>query len=67
MKMFENYNDVLTVNELKDILRVGKGTAYKLIKDNKIKSIKIEKKILILKEDLINFLTAAWNMESATV
>lgn len=59
MKMFENYNDVLTVNELKDILRVGKGTAYKLIKDNKIKSIKIEKKILILKEDLINFLTAA--------
>lgn len=59
MKMFENYNDVLTVNELKDILRVGKGTAYKLIKDNKIKSIKIEKKILILKEDLINFLTVA--------
>lgn len=57
--MFENYNDVLTVNELKDILRVGKGTAYKLIKDNKIKSIKIEKKILILKEDLINFLTVA--------
>ena len=59
MEMFENYNDVLTVNELKDILRVGKATAYKLIRDNKIKSIKIEKKILVLKKDLINFLTAA--------
>ena len=38
--MLNKYNDVLTVEELCEVLRIGKNTAYRLLKNKEIKSIK---------------------------
>ena len=47
--MFRDYPDVVTVEELQAMLGIGRNTAYRLIKDGEIKSIKIGKKIRIPK------------------
>ncbi len=57
--MLSKYPDVVSVNELKEILRVGKNTIYKLLQDNTIKSIKIGKKYIIPKSSIINFLNTS--------
>lgn len=54
--MLENYKDVLTVKEVQTIIRTGRNSTYKLIKENKIKHICVGKKILIPKQYLIEFL-----------
>lgn len=57
--MLNDYGDVLTVNDIYKILPLGKNSVYELLNSGKIKVIRINKKILVLKEDLINFLKAA--------
>jgi len=54
--MFENYPDVVTVKELCRMLSIGKNTAYDLLKNNKIKSIRIGKVHKIPKIYIINYL-----------
>ena len=41
INMLNNYNDILTVRELCEILLIGKNTAYKLLKSGEIKYVKI--------------------------
>lgn len=53
---FESIPTVLTVNELMDVLRVGRNTAYDLVRSGQIKGIHIGKQIRILKDDLFEFL-----------
>lgn len=57
--MLENYNDVLTVQDLYEILPIGKNAVYKLLNDNKIKHIRVERKIIVPKQYLLEFLQAA--------
>lgn len=54
--MLENYPDVLTAKQLYDILPIGRNRIYKLLADRKIKHIRMGKKIIILKKDLIEAL-----------
>ena len=54
--MLINYNDVLTIDEVCEVLRLGKNTVYDLIKDGTLPSIKLGKKYLITKDSLIKFL-----------
>ncbi len=54
--MFENYNDVLTVNEVCNALSIGKNKLYQLLKSSTIKSIKIGKKYIIPKIYLIDYI-----------
>lgn len=51
-----NYPEVLTPTEARAILKIGKNSIYQLIKNNKIKHIRVGKKILIPKQYLIEFL-----------
>ena len=41
--MLKNYKDILSVEELCEILSIGKNTAYRLLKSGEIKSVRIEK------------------------
>ena len=41
MTMLNKYSDILTVEELCEVLRIGKNTAYKLLKTGEVKSVKI--------------------------
>ena len=55
--MLKNYtHDILTPRETAKILRVSMNTMYKLLKENKIKSVKLGVKYIIKREDLIDFL-----------
>ncbi len=56
--MFENYNDVLTVNEVCSALSMGKNCVYGLLQNGSIKSIKIKKKYYIPKAFLIDFINS---------
>ena len=54
--MLEEYKDVLTVKEVREILPIGLNSLYKLLHTNKIKHIKVGTKTLIPKIFLIEFL-----------
>ena len=56
MTMLNKYNDILTVEELCEVLRIGKNTAYKLLKSGEIKSIKIGKVYKIPKKSVRKYL-----------
>ena len=53
--MFENYNDIITINDLTTMLNIGKSTAYSLLQNNKIQHIKIGRKYVIPKQSIIDF------------
>jgi len=54
--MFEEYPDIITVEQLQKILKIGRNTAYKLLKNNTIKSIRIGKIHKIPKSNIIEYL-----------
>lgn len=47
---------VLSVDELTEILGIGRNTAYNLIRCGKIRSVRIGHKIRIPKDSLLDFL-----------
>lgn len=57
--MLDNYNDVLTVKELKEVLRIGFNKVYELLKDGKIKSLRVGNKIIIPKSAVLEYLQSA--------
>lgn len=54
--MLEKYPDVLKVNELIEILRIGRGSVYKLLTSGAIKSRKHGEIYIISKEAVIEYL-----------
>ena len=58
MQVLENCPDVLTTEELRKFLHIGKDKTYELLKNGKIKSIKIGKNYRIPKIFLQEFLFA---------
>ncbi len=54
--IFENYPDVVGVDDLTHMLNIGKNKAYELVNENKIQSIKIGRKHIIPKFRVVEFL-----------
>lgn len=54
--MFDEYNDVLTVNEACTALHIGKNSLYRLLKNGEIECIKIGRKYIIPKLYLLDFI-----------
>lgn len=57
--MLENYKDVLTPRELKEVLRIGFNKVYDLLKNGDIKSLRVGNKIIIPKVAVIEYLQSA--------
>lgn len=53
--MFDEFPDILTVYDIQQALGIGRNTAYKLLKDKQIKSIRIGNKYKIPKRCLIAY------------
>lgn len=53
--MFEGYEDMLTVEQIMEILSIGRNTAYKLLKEQGIASMRIGNRHRIPKASLINY------------
>lgn len=54
--MLDEYPDVLTVDDLKSILRVGRNKAYDMVKSNRIPSIRTGNNYRISKDAVKDFL-----------
>ena len=54
--MFATYKDVVDVSQLAEMLGIGITLAYKLVKQNAIKSIKIGRQYKIPKQNIICYL-----------
>lgn len=52
----EKYGDVLTVEELIELLAMERNSVYRMLKNKKIRSIRIGKNIRIPKQCVIEFL-----------
>lgn len=55
--MLNRYKDILTVEELCEVLKIGKNTAYALLKSGEIKSVKIGRVYKIPKKNVVKYLT----------
>lgn len=54
--MFDSYPEVVSVEEIQQMLRIGKNAVYQLLKDGTIKSIKVGKRYVVPKKYIIDFL-----------
>lgn len=57
MNILDSYSDVLTVNDVMNILHIGRNKAYELLRSKVIPSIRIGKKYVIPKNLMIEFLS----------
>ena len=54
--MFKNYPDVVTVEQLAEMLNIGKSSAYALLQNNQIHHVKVGKKYIIPKTAVLDFI-----------
>ncbi len=54
--MFKEYPDIVNVEQLCEMLQICETTAYRLLKNGCIKSIRIGRKHKILKQSVIEYL-----------
>jgi len=54
--MFQQYPDVVSIAQLQVMLKIGKNTAYNLLRENKIQSIRIGRVHKIPKTNVIKYL-----------
>ena len=57
--MFNQDPDVLTVQQVAEALRIGRGAAYKLVNERTIGSVRIGNKIRVPKQCLIEYMQSA--------
>ena len=55
--MLENYGELITLDQLQEILSIGRNTAYDLLRTKKIKAIKIGKLWRIPKKSIEDYIT----------
>ena len=51
--MFSKYGDIVTVEEVMEMLQVGRVTVYEMLKSGKIRSLRIGKKYVIPKKSVV--------------
>ncbi|MBD5131214.1 MAG: helix-turn-helix domain-containing protein [Clostridiales bacterium] len=55
--MFLEYPDVVSVEQVTEMLHIGQVLAYKLLKDGTIKARKVGRRYIIAKKNVIEFLS----------
>ena len=55
--MFESYDDVVTVEQLAEMLKIGRNTAYELVRAGIISSVRVGRNIRIPKQTIIEYIT----------
>ncbi len=57
MAIFSDYPDVVSVEQVTEMLHIGQVLAYKLLKDGTIKARKVGRRYIIAKKHVIEFLS----------
>lgn len=53
--MFDEYNDMLSVDDLMEILGIGKNAAYDLLRSDELKCFRLKGRWKIPKESVIEY------------
>ena len=54
-RSFENLPALLTIEEMREVLRIGRNAAYEMVKEGTIPTIRIGRSIRIPRKALIQF------------
>ena len=54
--MFSEYPDVLTVDQLMEMLHIGRNAAYSLLKSGEIKTLRIGRRYIIPKKSIVAYI-----------
>ena len=57
------FPNILTVPEVAKYLRIGRTTAYALVKNGEIPSLKIGRQIRVFRDDLLNYVGLSESLE----
>lgn len=57
--MFEPYDDILTIEEVAELLRIGMTQAYRIVRSGNLKGYKEGKDWKIPKQALINYVVGS--------
>ena len=57
-EMFTEYDEILSIEDVMEILHIGKNSVYSLLKSNEILNIRVGKRYIVPKQSVINFITA---------
>jgi len=57
-KIFEAYPDVVGIEELMEMLGIGKSLAYRLLQSHKIEAKKVGRQYKIAKSRIIDYITS---------
>lgn len=58
-KSINQYADVISINELMEILGIGRNSAYRLLKEGTIKTLRVGTHYIIPKQSVILYLASA--------
>lgn len=53
--MFEDYPDILTIQELREILYIGRNRAYALLESGALRGIKVGRSWRVSKDELLRY------------
>lgn len=56
--MFNDYSDIVTIDELCEMLRIGKNKAYELLRNKNIKAFRCGRRWIISKAAVEEFIKA---------
>ena len=57
-EMFTENDEILSIEDVMEILHIGKNSVYSLLKSNEIRNIRVGKRYIVPKQSVINFITA---------
>ncbi len=56
MELFKDYPDVVSVEQLSEMLHIGQVVAYQLVRSGAIKSRKVGRRYIITKQNVLDFI-----------
>ncbi len=57
MELFKDYPDIVSVEQVSEMLKIGQVLAYRLVRSGEIKSRKVGRRYIITKQNIIDFVT----------
>lgn len=55
MELFKDYPDVVTIEQVSEMLHIGQVLAYRLVRSGEIRSRKVGRRYIITKQNVIDF------------
>ncbi|MBD9012755.1 MAG: DNA-binding protein [Ruminococcus bromii] len=57
-EIFAEYDEILSIEDVMEILHIGKNSVYSLLKNNETRNIRVGKRYIVPKQSVINFIAA---------